>query len=138
MPENWVKILETNKNNEILEYLKNEFEKNNIPYKIGLGEKWEGSIRMPKYIGKFSVYVQSEFLSEAEKIIEGYFKEKEIKEEVNIVEDNEEQNIEIDKELEIERQKTSKKQKRAIKIYMLIIIIMVISFIVGAWLNNMF
>ena len=59
MNKNWIKIIETNKEDKILEYFKKEFDKNNIKYKIDLEEKWEG-IRTPKYIGKFVIYVQKE------------------------------------------------------------------------------
>jgi len=128
MNENWIKLLETVKEDEILEYLKKEFDKNNIKYKIDLEERWEG-IRIPKYIGKFVIYVQDTFESKAESILNQYYKNNEtIIEEINKVQ-------EFDKTKEDETEKESKKiykkQRIAIKICLGIVICMVLSVIIA-------
>lgn len=128
MKENWIKILETVKEDEILEHLKKEFDKNNIKYKIELEERWEG-IRVPKYIGKFVIYIQDEFESKAEKILNQYYKDSE-----TVIEEADElEGIKKD-ETEIESKKIAKKQKMAIKIYLVIVICMIIAIIVAAQL----
>ena len=126
MDENWIKILETIKDDEVLEYLKEEFDKNNIKYKIELEEKWEG-IRVPKYIGKFVVYIQNEYKNKYEKILNQYYKNNE----TVIGEVDKLQEIKGD-ETEIESKKTAKKQKIVVKIYLGIVICMVIALIVAA------
>ena len=126
MDENWIKILETIKDDEVLEYLKEEFDKNNIKYKIELEEKWEG-IRVPKYIGKFVVYIQNEYKNKSEKILNQYYKNNE----TVIGEVDKLQEIKGD-ETEIESKKTAKKQKIVVKIYLGIVICMVIALIVAA------
>ena len=128
MSENWIKILETIKEDKILKYLKKEFDRNNIKYKIDLEERWEGT-RIPKYIGKFVVYVQEKFESEAEKILNRYYEKNEkIIEKVYKIQ-------EIDKneedETEKESKKIAKKQKMLIKIYIVIVICMIISFFIA-------
>lgn len=124
MDKKWVKILETIKEDEILEYLKQEFDKNNIKYKIELEEKWEG-IRIPKYIGKFVVYIQKEFINKAEKILNSYYKNTEI----TMGENSDCKDI--DDELEKESKKIAKKQKNIVKIYLIILACMIISIIVA-------
>lgn len=128
MSENWIKILETIKDDKILKFIKKEFDENNIKYKIDLEERWEGNIRTPKYIGKFVVYVLDKSESEAQKILNQYYKKNDIiVEKVDKIE-------EIDKieeeETEIESKKIAKKQKMAIKVYVGIVICMLISLIV--------
>ena len=121
MNENWIKILEIIKEDEILEYLKKEFGENNIKYKIELEEKWEG-IRIPEYIGKFVIYVQEKFKEEAEKILIRYYeKGEEIIEVIDKGEDN---------EAEKESKKVAERQKVIIKIYTVIILCMIISTII--------
>ena len=121
MNENWIKILEIIKEDEILEYLKKEFGENNIKYKIELEEKWEG-IRIPEYIGKFVIYVQEKFKEEAEKILIRYYeKGEEIIEVIDKGEDN---------EAEKESKKVAQRQKVIIKIYTVIILCMIISTII--------
>lgn len=131
MYDNWIKILESNGENSIFEYIRKEFKDNNIEYKIELQEDWEGSKRIPKYIGKFMLYVQQGFESEAEKIIDKYYEKNEI---VNEIDDSIEEDYESN--IEIESEKINKKQKRAIKIYVGIIICMSISLIIVALLKK--
>lgn len=124
MNENWVKILETIKDDEILKFIDKKFNEKNIKYKIDLKESWEGSIRTPKYIGKFVVYVSDEFKNEAEKILDKYY-EKNKNEIINM------NTYEIDDDTEMESKKRNKKQKIAIKIYLTIVVLMVISIIIA-------
>lgn len=131
MNDNWIRILEIMNEDEILEYLKEEFEQSNIKYKIELEESWEGSIRNPKYNGKFVVYVQEGFESQVEKILNKYYESNEtaIEEYDELQESNE-----IEDETELESKRIAKKQKNAIKIYVTIILFMIISIIVVALL----
>ena len=50
-------ILVTEPNSNVLEYLKNEFDKNSINYQISFKEEWEDSIRIAKYTEKIVVFV---------------------------------------------------------------------------------
>ena len=129
MHENWIKILETIKEDEILEYLKKEFEEKDIKYKIELEENWKG-IRTPNYIGKFVVYVQEQFESETENILNRYYE--------NIIEEDKIQEIDENEEDETEKEsrKIAQKQKMIIKIYIGIVICMIISFIIAGILTK--
>ena len=122
MQEKWIKIIETMNEDEILEYLKKNFDEKNIKYKIELEEKWEGNI-MPNYIGKFVVYVEEQFKGKAEKLLNQYY----AKNKIIIEESNEE-----DDETEKESKKIDKKQKIAMRIYLAIVMCMVLSFIIAA------
>ena len=122
MNENWIKILEIIEKYEILEYLKKEFDENNIKYKIKFEEKWEGR-RLPKYIGKFVVYVQEKFKDEAEKIIDRYYENNE--EIIEVIDETE------DNETEKESKKIAERQKITIKIYTGIVCMIIIAIIVG-------
>lgn len=117
MSENWIKILEIIKDDEVLKFIDEKFSEKNIKYKIALEENWEGSIRTPKYIGKFVVYVSNEFKNEAEKILDEHFPKNKIID----------TNTYSEEETELESKKINRKQKIAIKIYLSIIILMVIS-----------
>ena len=74
MNENWRKLIETKKDDKVLEFIKKEFDEKNIIYKIDLEERWEG-IRVPKYIGTFIVYVNNEYMDRAEEIVTKYYEE---------------------------------------------------------------
>ena len=126
MNENWIKILEITERHEILEYLKKEFDENNIKYKIKFEDKWEGR-SLPKYIGKFAVYVQEKFKDEAEKIIDRYYENNE--EIIEVIDEKEEGKTE-DNETEEESKKIAERQKITIKIYTGIVICMIISAII--------
>ena len=126
MNENWSKVLEITEEDNILKYAKEKFDENNIKYKIELEEKWEGHIRTPEYIGKFFVYVQEKFESEAKKILNQYYENDEL-----IIEQfDKTQEVEGTKEDEKESLNVAKKQKKAIKIDVGIVICMVIILIV--------
>ena len=66
-------LLVTERNNGVLDYLKKEFDKNNIKYKMDLKEEWKGSIRTPKYIGKVIVNVEDEYLDSAKEVLNKYY-----------------------------------------------------------------
>ena len=123
MPEKWIRILDTTKEDEILKYLKKEFDENNIKYKIELEESWEGSIRTPRYIGKFVVYIQEEFKDKVEKLLNQYY----AKNEIEIQESDE-----VDDETEMEIKKINRRQKMLVKVYLGIVICMVLSIIIVA------
>ena len=72
MKKDLIKIFEFDKNDELFEYIKAEFTKNNILYEIQLIENWEG-IKVAKYIPKFIVYVQKKKIDEAKEIIEKFY-----------------------------------------------------------------
>lgn len=74
MNENWNKLIETKKDDKVLEFIKKEFNEKNIIYKIELEERWEG-IRVPKYIGIFVVYVKDKYMDRAEEIVSKYYEE---------------------------------------------------------------
>jgi len=122
MQEKCFKIIETMKEDEILEYLKKKFDENNIKYRIELQEIWEGNI-IPNYIGKFVVYVEEQFKGKAEKLLNQYYANNKI-----IIEESNEE----DDETEKESKKINKKQKMAMRIYLGIVICMVLSIIIAA------
>ena len=132
MDENWIKLYETTNEDEILKYLKKEFDKNNIKYKVDLEEKWEG-IRIPKYIRKFVVYVQDKFENGAEKVLNQYYENN--KATIKEVNEIQELNVNEEDDTEIESKKIAKKQKRAVLIYIGIVICMLITIIVAAQLD---
>lgn len=151
MDKKWIKVLETNKEDEILPYLKKKMDDNHIPYKMDLEEAWEGSARTPAYIAKFVVYVDSDFESKVEEIVYEYYKENELtSEEIQKIEelsnanyeDNEMSSEEIQKteeveedETEIECKKIAKKRKIAIQIYFGIMICIIIAIIIAGFIN---
>ena len=106
MEEKWFEILEiSNKEEEFLEYLKNEFNKNNMKYQIDLKEEWKG-IRVPQYIGKYIISIQEKDKLKVEKMIHQYY-------ENNIAMGREKQTIEADnQEEERESRKIQQRQKR--------------------------
>ena len=128
MDKNWIRIIETTKEDKILDYLKNELDKSSIEYRFELEEKWTGT-RIPEYIGKIVVYVQNDSVSEVEKIISLYYNQNGMLVEENENKQQSEENYED--EIEVESKQRAKKQKLAIKIYVLIVICMVISLIIA-------
>lgn len=128
MSDNWIKILETKRDDKLLEYIDKEFKKNNIKYKIDLQEKWQG-IRVSKYIGIFVIYVQEDFESKALKIINKYNE--------NITVTNEKEyssqksNKDSEYDFEKESKKIEKKQKTLIRIFLVIVVCMVLSIIIA-------
>ena len=128
MSDNWIKILETKRDDKLLEYIDKEFKKNNIKYKIDLQEKWQG-IRVSKYIGIVVIYVQEDFESKALKIINKYNE--------NITVTNEKEyssqksNKDSEYDFEKESKKIEKKQKTLIRIFLVIVVCMVLSIIIA-------
>lgn len=129
MSNNWIKILETKRDDKLLEYLNKEFKKNNIKYKIDLQEKWHG-IRISKYIGIFVIYVQEDFESQALEIINKYNENITVIKEKEYCSDKNNKDCEYD--LEEESKKFANKQKRLIKIFLLIVVCMVLSIIIAS------
>ena len=81
MENNLVKILELNKNEELIEQVTNLLKENNIEYKIDLEENWTTPYKYAKYIPKFTVYVDEQDVEKANGLL-GEIAEK------NTVEDN--------------------------------------------------
>ena len=131
MSEKWIKVIETTKEDKILDYLKKEFDESNIKYKFELKEKWEGA-KMPKYIGNIVLYVQDTFENEAQEILNRHYENNEtVMEETEKIPENDERQ---EDEIEIESKERTKKQKIAMIIYMGIVICMIISFIIAGLL----
>lgn len=129
MSNNLIKILETKRDDKLLEYIDKEFKKNNIKYKIDLQEKWQG-IRVSKYIGIFVIYVQEDFESKALKIINKY------NENVTVTNEKEysskKSNKDSEYDFEKESKKIEKKQKTLIRIFLVIVVCMVLSIIIAS------
>ncbi len=125
MEEKWFEILEiSNKEEEFLEYLKNEFNKNNMKYQIDLKEEWKG-IRVPQYIGKYIISIQEKDKLKVEKMIHQYY-------ENNIAMGREKQTIEADnEEEERECRKIQQRQKRMKRILAIVILGMIISIVIA-------
>ncbi len=125
MEEKWFEILEiSNKEEEFLEYLKNEFNKNNMKYQIDLKEEWKG-IRVPQYIGKYIISIQEKDKLKVEKMIHQYY-------ENNIAMGREKQTIEADnQEEERESRKIQQRQKRMKRILAIVILGMIISIVIA-------
>lgn len=130
MEENWFEILEiSHKEEKFLEYLKKEFDKNKIKYKIDLKEEWEGPIRTPKYTGKFRLSIQEEEKSKAEEIINQYCE--------NNMRIEEEQEVQENKEdIETESKKIDQKQRIMKRILAIIILGMIASMIIAGIINS--
>lgn len=125
MNENWCKLIETKKDDKVLEFIKKEFDEKNIIYKIELKERWEG-IRVPKYIGTFVVYVKEEFMDMAEEMLTKYYEE-------NTKIENKEKHFELDPKednTEEESKKISRRQDILGKILIAIVFAMVFSAII--------
>ena len=129
MSDNWIKILETKRDDKILEYLDKEFKKNNIKYKIDLQEKWQG-IRISKYIGIFVIYVQPDFESKALKIINKYNENFAVTNEKEY--SGKKSNKDSEYDFEKESKKIENKQKRLIRIFLVIIVCMVLTIIIAS------
>lgn len=125
MDENWYKVIEASKDDEILEYLKSELDKKNIKYKIDLEERWEGSIKTPKYVGKFVLYVQNEFYNQIEEILNKYYENNAVS--VENIEDFGKNEDNIEKE----SKKIFNRQKIILGVYIGIVMLMVISVIIA-------
>ena len=69
MENNLVKILELNKNEELIEQITNLLKENNIEYKIDLEENWTTPYKYAKYIPKFSVYVAEKDVEKANELL---------------------------------------------------------------------
>ena len=129
MSNKLIKILETKRDDKLLEYLDKEFKKNNIKYKIDLQEKWQG-IRISRYIGIFVIYVEEEYESKALKIINNYNENLTvIKEKEYNIKQNETNN---EYDLEKESKKFENKQKSLIRIFLVIVVCMVLSIIIAS------
>lgn len=129
MSNKLIKILETKRDDKLLEYLDKEFKKNNIKYKIDLQEKWQG-IRISRYIGIFVIYVEEEYESKALKIINDYNENLTvIKEKEYNIKQNETNN---EYDLEKESKKFENKQKSLIRIFLVIVVCMVLSIIIAS------
>ena len=126
MNENWCKLIETKKDDKVLEFIKKKFDEKNIIYKIELKERWEG-IRVQKYIGTFVVYVKEEFMDMAEEMLTKYYEE-------NTKIENKEKHFELDTKednTEEESKKISRRQDILGKILIAIVMAMVLSIILA-------
>ena len=71
---NFIKIMELNKDEELIEKITNLLTENNIKFKLDLEENWTTPYKYAKYIPKFSIYVEENYEKEAIKLIEEYTK----------------------------------------------------------------
>lgn len=128
MKKDLIKIFEFTKNDELLQYIEDEFTKNNIVYNIELKENWEG-IRIAKYIPTIIVYVQKDKIDVAKYILEK-FSEIDLDENEQIV--IEEYKEDPDDDTELQSKKRSRNQKIILIILGLPTLIAIAVAIIGA------